>query len=447
MLITDFLTKTKIQFPNVPTGKAETITELYEDCIKPVLPNNKETIIKWHNLLVKYANDPNAILISRLYENRKENGVWDTRRGMLTTMQDNFSYAFATNFFPRIIYTMAYYDYVPEYEDFKKMFTDRKFSLFSFMGKTSVEKKYAAFQTEPYKPQFYTQNWYLAHIVAVNDEPFYQYESYNINNILPPGNLRDWNTTSDGYYLRFLNYTLNNDEKTIARAHFLRFIDPINYFLVPNSKHISVNKIGENPNLIAFMKKRQLEIYHDLYLDFLTNALSDSSSISFKTTAEIGTTHISNLFYFSNSTINTKIPNNTNPNNNFDEMVDSDNISNDEILIELSAYMQGSIDKGFSEKELNYCNEYISAVCFNHSNKWLGKPNESDMEKMWSIIYKPKNDFSNISNWKQLCKHYDVSISEVTKGKNQGCYGIRIKGMKKKPNETIICKILDYIFN
>ena len=68
------------------------------------------------------------------------------------------------------------------------------------------------------------------------------------------------------------------------------------------------------------------------------------------------------------------------------------------------------------------------------------------MEKMWSIIYLLKKDFSELNNWKHICNTFDLSITEVKKGKNQGCYGIRIRGMKKKPNETIIRMLLDYIF-
>ena len=53
----------------------------------------------------------------------------------------------------------------------------------SFMGKTEGEKNYAAFINPSYNPRFYTQNWYLAHIIPVNGESFYRFENKNINDI------------------------------------------------------------------------------------------------------------------------------------------------------------------------------------------------------------------------------------------------------------------------
>jgi hypothetical protein len=350
---------------------------------------------------------------------------------------------------------MAYLDFVPEYNDFKKMFTDRKFSLFSFMGKTEVEKKYAAFTTQAYNSRFYTQNWYLAHIIPVNNESFFNFENKNINDILTPGEKNDWKLTPNGYYERFLNYTLSEEEKKIARAHFLRFIHPINYFLVPNSNHVTIKKIGEDPAIINYMRKRASNLYLDVYDDFLNLALSNPKLTPTESCNILAQQQLSNLEYTTeilsekaknvgilNKIIIKKSVEVSSPTQNL-----KDNLPTENIFSEVQEFMTGSIDKGFSEKTLVYDNDYITTVCFNHSNKWLGKPNESDMEKMWSIIYIPKKEFSKLNNWKQLCNHFDIIISEVTKGKNKGCYGIRIKGMKKNPNETIIRNILNYIFN
>lgn len=452
--IEEFLSsKNKFIFPAVPTGKSNTVEEFYKDCISLVLPKNVKTVIRWHNLLKKYIYDDEAILLSRLYESRKINGIWDTRRGMLTRMQDGFSFAFASNFFARIIYTMAFYDFVPEYEDFKDMFKNRKFSLFSFMGKTEVEKKYAAFINPSYNPRFYTQNWYLAHIIPVNDESFYRFENKNINDIFTPGSINDWKVNSSGYYERFLDYTLTEDDKKIARAHFVRFIDPINYFLVPNANHVTISKIGEAPAIINYMRKRASNLYQDVYDDFLKLAMSNPQLNPNESYDLLGKQKLINLEY-STENLSTNydkynlpkaMPKKKKVIKNLDQNTPLEFPSN-AFMCELNNYRLGSIDKGFSETEFSYNNDYISTICFNHSNKWLGKPNASEMEKMWSIIFQPKKDFSELNNWKHLCNAFGFSITEVNKGKNQGCYGIRIRGMKKKPNETIIRMLLDYIF-
>lgn len=456
--IDEFLDKNnKFSFPDIPTGTANTIGDFYKNCIYPVSPKNKDTIIKWHNLISKYSKDSDAVILSRLYESRKYNGNWDTRRGMICRMRDGFTYAYATNFFARIIYTMAYFDFVPEYDDFKTMFTQRKFSLSSFMGQTDVEKKYAAFTQTAYHRRFYTQHWYLAHIVAVNDELFYKYETKNINDIFTPGMQNEWKENSAGYFERYIDSELNESEKLIARAHFIRFIDPMNYFLVPNSKHVSISKIGEEPNLIKYMRKIFSNNYGNDYRLFLNDALSDPLLVPVETVEELGKTSIINLRY---SALDLKT-NITKPISKQFKNVPMIKISTTELtqvltsmtstdvslIKELETFKDGAIDKGFSEKEFKYDNEYLATICFNHSNKWLGQPNSSEMEKMWSIIYKPKKTFSNLEGWKLLCRNFDISITEVTKGKNQGNYGIRIRGMKKKPDAIIVKKILDLIFD
>lgn len=454
--IEDFLSSNnKFSFPLVPTGKSNTVEDFYKDCISLVLPKNVKTIIEWHNLLRKYIYDPEAILLSRLYESRKINGIWDTRRGMLTRMQDGFSFAFASNFFARIIYTMAFYDFVPEYEDFKDMFKNRKFSLFSFMGKTEGEKNYAAFINPSYNPRFYTQNWYLAHIIPVNGESFYRFENKNINDIFTPGSINDWKVNSSGYYERFLDYSLSEDDKKIARAHFLRFIDPINYFLVPNANHVTISKIGEMPSIINYMRKRASNLYLDVYDDFLKLAMSNPQLNARESCDLLGKHKLMNLEY-SSENLSDNCEKSIPPKNKLKKkgiivkINPTQNapleITSNPLINELKKYKTGTIDKGFSEIEFSYNNDFISTICFNHSNKWLGKANDSDMEKMWSIIYLLKKDFSELNNWKHICNTFDLSITEVKKGKNQGCYGIRIRGMKKKPNETIIRMLLDYIF-
>ena len=84
-------------------------------------------IEEWHDLLVRYATDPESVKLSRLYE-RTSNGtekvyingiekkkpIWNTRRGMQTVMQDGYTYAFASNYFARLIFSMAYAGFVPE---------------------------------------------------------------------------------------------------------------------------------------------------------------------------------------------------------------------------------------------------------------------------------------------------------------------------------------------
>ena len=120
MNIYEFLHDSKnLKIYNVPTRHSTTPEELYENCI-PINfqkliksdPAIITSIIKWYKLLVRYIERPGAVLMSRLYEHEGEKGEWNTRRGCLT-ISNNYRYAFASNHFARIIYTMAINKFVP----------------------------------------------------------------------------------------------------------------------------------------------------------------------------------------------------------------------------------------------------------------------------------------------------------------------------------------------
>ncbi|EPF46901.1 hypothetical protein HMPREF1222_01482 [Treponema vincentii F0403] len=439
--IQDFLNDSTFSFPAVPTGTASSIEEFYENCIKTTLQKDSSIVKEWHNLLVEYSKDSESILLSRLYESRKVNGQWDTRRGMETIMNDNFSYAFASNFFARIIYSMVYVGFVPEYKNFKDMFINHIFSLYSFIGTTDCERKYSSFVNKAYKPVFYTQGWYLAHIISINDEQFYKFPNVNIKEILVPGKLSDWKLFNN-IYKRKLNYSFTNDEKKIIIAHFLRFIDPINYFLVPNQNNINVKSIGENKNVVDYILRRSFEVYGDSFINFLDLALVDKNTIPKQNLSDLGKEKIFTL-KFSNKKSNVEkiIPVKSQKNN----LLQRNLPNNDDIIQKISYYKSGNISKGFSETSLRYANDYIDVVSYSHSNKWLDSIH-SNMEKMWSIIYKPKHSFSMLKNWNKLINSENIEITDIKKGQHIGKYAIRIRGMKKSPNDEIIKEILEYIF-
>lgn len=88
-------------------------------------------------------------------------------------------------------------------------------------------------------------------------------------------------------------------------------------------------------------------------------------------------------------------------------------------------------------------NEYISVCRVDSSNKWVGV---NEMEKMWSIIFHQKGDFTMLPKYKELAEGLKMSVTPVTRGKLKGCYGIRIREMKQEPDRDIVLTILNYIF-
>lgn len=104
-------------------------------------------------------------------------------------------------------------------------------------------------------------------------------------------------------------------------------------------------------------------------------------------------------------------------------------------------------NSSWTDDDLQYENDFISVKRLKSSNKWIGIPHTSDMDKMWSIIVDMKKDFTQLPNYKLLRKEIDMKITKVNSGAHEGFWGIRIYHMKEEPNRDIIRTILNFIFN
>ena len=259
-------------------GSADTIEDFYINCIKKTMLDYKY-IMKWHKMLLEYVNRDDAIYWIRKFESGEKNelGRWNTRRATITKFLDGFTYVFVSNYDVHEIFNMIYKKIeVPTAAEFAKIMKNRKIPLHYDNGNTKSceEADIAAFpHIGNVRCGLLTQKgWYLAHIHGINQEKYIKSNGEvvtksEIEYIFPRGNIKDWNN-KDGYFIRNLNYTLNNDEKEIVKAHFLRFIDPLNYFIVPGKKYeqhnirfSNKNGIGEYNKLIIYMQNQYLKIF------------------------------------------------------------------------------------------------------------------------------------------------------------------------------------------
>ena len=117
-----------------------------------------------------------------------------------------------------------------------------------------------------------------------------------------------------------------------------------------------------------------------------------------------------------------------------------------ELKNELVKYQTGDTQRSWKMKNqsIEYDNEYINVVRIDSSNKWIAT---NEMIKQWSIIIEIKKDFSHLKGFIELSNNSCIKITPVLKGKNEGCYGIRIYNMKLDPDTVIIKKLLDFIFS
>lgn len=75
----------------LPKGASSSIDGFFNACISPCLLD-KDYVLKWHEMLMQYADRDDAVLWIRYYESgSKINGRYKNRRSALTQFSDGFS--------------------------------------------------------------------------------------------------------------------------------------------------------------------------------------------------------------------------------------------------------------------------------------------------------------------------------------------------------------------
>ena len=238
--------------PKLAENSSKTIKELFDTCIQPNLPK-KETIIGWDKLLDKYVNDSEAIFFVRKYGSASKKNWNNIRRGFLTKFADGFEYVYVDNFFAHYIYLMAINNFVPEYSEFKSFILTRQIP-YGFM-QTSEEAPHQAFPRGKTVP-LNTKGWKLAHLYSVNENYNFDYTREQ-EALFPLGNIDEWKVQGTyDYPIKLSNVEFTDLQKSWIKAHFLRFVHPINYFLVPKQtceQDEVNNNIGEYQPLITYV--------------------------------------------------------------------------------------------------------------------------------------------------------------------------------------------------
>lgn len=265
-----------IQYPiDMRVDSAKSFSELYEKCIKEHVARLMKNAIAWHEMLQRYVRLPDAVLWVRRYESssKKEKalhgGRWPTRRACKTEYSDGFSYVFVSNFDAHEIFNMVGLGVVPDEYEFLRLMKNHQFPLHYDDGGSCEESDIASYpKIGSTRAGVLTVNhWYLAHILSVND-PAYYTEAVDFERLCPRGQLSDWKPHGRYKVRRITQKTLTDHEKDIIRAHFLRFVDPINYYVVPGKNYqdnhgyrFNNNQIGEYAPLNDYISGRFADIY------------------------------------------------------------------------------------------------------------------------------------------------------------------------------------------
>lgn len=268
-----------VDLPRLQSGHAKTIEDFYDNCIELVLPC-PSVAAEWHHLLLRYAQDPEAIFFIRRFASASNKNWSGIRRGFLTEYRDGSGYVFCDNYFAHYFFVMALDGFVPSYDDFKSAVLNR---IFPYGSRSTKEE--ASLQAYPKgKPTKLNANgWKLAHLFSVNGND-YSFDYRNrISDLFPRGTRDEWEDDDNMYPRRLIDRTMSEDERTILKAHFLRLSDPLNYFLVPktsNEHDKCGNNIGEHEPLLNYIFGRFGLRYGGLFITYAESICADIERFS-----------------------------------------------------------------------------------------------------------------------------------------------------------------------
>lgn len=187
---------------------------------------------------------------------------------------DGFEIVYASNFLAHEIFLMAYHGFVPDKDDFKTLIKNRKLHITSG---TKVEKEIRLYPSAN-KVLTYC---YLAHIMDVNGQYIRdngdnkKLSTMEENRIFPRGIAENWTLSPDKIW--HVPRILSASDKELVKAHCLRFLDPMNYYLTPlttQSIHSVCElkkNIGEYSNLTYYVQQQYRKKYGNRYDDLIEN--------------------------------------------------------------------------------------------------------------------------------------------------------------------------------
>ncbi len=262
----------KLVVTNYSVQKRSSVKDVFERLISPKRSDAIDGVIRrWHRLLVDYSSrQEDVILPIRLYENL---GDGHTRRRALTVMGNGFAYVFASNSFARLILSSVLKGYTPPAEKFSAIFRNFTACLGYHLKEAYDESRIAAYPRACDNTDHYLRGQYLAHIHGIRTEPFAGHDDVDIEKVFPAGELDDWKVAEvrgQRKPIRRMQNELTQKQWEVARALFLRFLDPINCFLVSGFER---QQVGEAPGVVNFMKCYMRDRFLDEYAEFCKVAL------------------------------------------------------------------------------------------------------------------------------------------------------------------------------
>jgi len=284
---------------SLPKGTTKSIEEFFDVVIKPtMLP--KQIVLDWNDLLSEYMEESDAVFAVRAFGSWNDDKAHDRdkqlRRGFLTKASNNqLSYFFCDNYFTAIIAKLIYNNFCPTLSEFKSKLQSGDFPVRVRHTKDENIKAFFPYTTK--NPAFGSAGYKIAHIVDSGDDFYFNNECQGLTELsellgFTRGDYEDWEGNSSGRYVRILD--ISEKAKTVLKAHFMRFVNPLNYFLAPkdntsgkifnyfenpdmqNRKKLEDRidcRIAEYKSLTSYVNEVYSSMYGKVYKDFQAKIL------------------------------------------------------------------------------------------------------------------------------------------------------------------------------
>ena len=260
-----------VDIPRVRGFHADTIGELYENVIS-LNRLDYDTMLQWWRMLCDYVTGDGAL---RVFVRKLERGQ---RRGFVSCFDDGLSYVFCDNSFAKVIYGLARMPYLPiNAADFTEAVNDPqqiKCLQVPHLAENAVDdhgNHYCVYRNNARMPDFHRE-WKLAHIIGVNQVYGGNYNVFQ-KRYFQPGELGDWAYDEGyGFIVRNMGNMRSPNDRGFFISHFLRFANPMNFFLIPLHHRVVVKgfarDISEDVNLLEYMRQLRHEEFGNAWEEF-----------------------------------------------------------------------------------------------------------------------------------------------------------------------------------
>ncbi|MDO5319574.1 MAG: hypothetical protein Q4G65_13170 [bacterium] len=260
-----------------------------------VTPNELDVAVvkQWWKVLHDYATTLKTrelVLFVRKMEHEQ-------RRGFVTRTQDGLRYVFSDNSLAKSIYLLARRGFAPaDVNDFRECVeTFRLKCMQRSNGDENAKDADGRYYSQFRKGSLPSLNgWFLAHIHSVNEAYQENYRAFEARYFIR-GELPDWSYDPTlGYIVRNLDLKCSESDRKFFIAHFLRFLVPMNHFLVPLGNHMSGNPmfkdISSTEEMLSYMRQIRANVYQEAWLEFEKTTLCQVVYSDMPDTTVIGVT-------------------------------------------------------------------------------------------------------------------------------------------------------------